>query len=937
MAEPARRIDDDSDVYDQRGMDPSNPKPDLKTLERGPEAPDSRNARQSESSDNKPSREDLADAEENPEPDKIIHENQIGQGYRPSAVRRMTGNRLIRIFFGSTRRTVLTGGTTSLIIAGIIFLLSIVSGPLQFIHLSQILQRNFWGQEHTATIRAKGLFRYARTKDIGETRVGYLGSKRFAKAYSQLKDIGVEFDRNTRTGAARSMTIDTDKYPDYKDMASADRRGAIIRDFKITDASILSQEGSVFRINLTSLKGIDFSAATLKTVLSKLDKGKLATAMDFRVMKRFFNLPRLFSPLEKIAKSQENQIGERLAARQAEEERLKSEAKAVTETPEALKAREKMKDLLKNKATILNAALIGQATLCLIRSVADDAVTFNRAAIVLPATLQAVDRVAVGSQVQSGQNFSIYQLGAISDSFKDDSGKTIWASKALQATEGISSPKGEELDPQFAEAFSNKTTADNIRKAVEVKAGPIDVTGAVCSKAGLIVAGTLALFYAISGFFDAGVSWGAYAAQYTATAIATAGIMYMLQQQFSNIIQNHDVIPQVLSGPLGGNLLAYGAREAGNIGARANGGIELDNTESDVVDNLFQQEDAAQFRSLSLKDRLFNVYDHRTLAAKFIDSTSPNLLQQFSRAGSIFTGFSSHLISAFSGLVPRAQAASTGYNWGFPKYGIPTNLAEDQKYEDPYDNADDVAKILDSGAGDGWMDKAKKCFGVNIVKDSTEKWAVIAESDVNPGSTSYTGADCNDGDESWRKIMLFVFDSRLMDAISCYEADDDSCGNLDIGSATTTSSTSTSGTVSGTVQQLARQILNNKNISYPLDSISQNGSTKEVLQALASGKLAPVTCTNNTTGGVTSTEMDPKILQFVLDLGNQTKVGVNALTDKCHSAGSNHYQGEAVDFECQGISFNVSLADSLAAKYGIKRNSETCSVNNHWHYSTNGA
>lgn len=138
-----------------------------------------------------------------------------------------------------------------------------------------------------------------------------------------------------------------------------------------------------------------------------------------------------------------------------------------------------------------------------------------------------------------------------------------------------------------------------------------------------------------------------------------------------------------------------------------------------------------------------------------------------------------------------------------------------------------------------------------------------------------------------------------------------------------------SGSVSGDTQDLAKQILSNPNISYPLDAISPNGSTKAVLQALSRGEKAPVYCSN---AGVTSTDVNPGILKMILELGSQGKVGVNAITDKCHTAGSNHYKGQAVDFECQGVPFDTATGDRIASKYGGKRNSETCGGDSHWHY-----
>lgn len=153
-------------------------------------------------------------------------------------------------------------------------------------------------------------------------------------------------------------------------------------------------------------------------------------------------------------------------------------------------------------------------------------------------------------------------------------------------------------------------------------------------------------------------------------------------------------------------------------------------------------------------------------------------------------------------------------------------------------------------------------------------------------------------------------------------------------SSTTTSQTDNTGgsVLSANLQTLAKQILANANISYPLDAISKNGSTKAVLQAVASGKAAPVTCTDGSAQGITSADLNPKILQAVLDMAQGTKIGVNALTDKCHTTGSNHYKGLAVDFECQGIPFDVVKNDIIASKYGGQRNSETCSADNHWHY-----
>lgn len=153
-------------------------------------------------------------------------------------------------------------------------------------------------------------------------------------------------------------------------------------------------------------------------------------------------------------------------------------------------------------------------------------------------------------------------------------------------------------------------------------------------------------------------------------------------------------------------------------------------------------------------------------------------------------------------------------------------------------------------------------------------------------------------------------------------------GYLELLAGIADSSTNT-GTVSGDVQQLAKQILGNPNITYPLDAVSPNGSTKAVLQALANGQKAPVTCSN---AGRSTSDINSNILKFLVELGSQTQIGVNALTDKCHKDGSPHYRGQSVDFECKAVKFDIARADPIATKYGGGRNSETCEGDEHWHY-----
>lgn len=177
----------------------------------------------------------------------------------------------------------------------------------------------------------------------------------------------------------------------------------------------------------------------------------------------------------------------------------------------------------------------------------------------------------------------------------------------------------------------------------------------------------------------------------------------------------------------------------------------------------------------------------------------------------------------------------------------------------------------------------------------------------------------------------WTFDSALFDQL-----EDNDAGKSEEENATTSTNlpTGDGGTVSGTVKELAQKLLDNSSVSYPLDSASPNGSTKQVLEKLASGEPAPVTCPS--AGGAT-VSVNEGMMKFLVELSQETTIGINAITDKCHSNGSNHYKGIAVDFECGAVPFDINLADPIANKYGGQRNSETCSGNDHWHYDFGGS
>ncbi|MDB5164959.1 MAG: hypothetical protein JWL89_585 [Candidatus Saccharibacteria bacterium] len=679
------------------------------------------------------------------------------------------------------KKPLIGAGITGLIIVGAVAIFGVSSGPMQLVHLSQILQKNFSNSDDASENRMNGLFRYARSGSFGETRVGMVGSKVFGRTIDQLKDVGIEFQRNS-LDHVKSMTIDTGKlskaYPELKNMSPAEQKVFVSRTFDIplSDLGNLGSGSDVagrkFGVN-TRGYGIKASRALLKNATAALEDGRTTSGIKFRTMARFFNEPSLFHPIRRLTAQQEKKAVNTVEARaKTEAERQQAIEKPVLD--DAQPAKDNIKSKTGGVRAIAGGALLATAGMCIVRSVSDDVVKVNQAAIVAPSMLKATDAIALGAQVQSGRDISAGQVGAAVEGFQNSDGKGIWQAAALQATasDGQSS-SGEDISSGYKEAFSKNTTAEGIKQYL----GGGGFGAIACSTPGIIVQGAIGIGLAVGSIVAAIPSGGTSVAVETgkigAGIAGTAGVIYLLEHELTNIFTDKAIVPTVTSGPVGGNILAYGARAAAGTEARSSGGIELSNTETAVLDKQQQVEDQKSFQSKSYFARMFDTSDYRSLTGRLADSVSPSTSQNVASLASGFTRLGSILPHAFSALLPKTSAADKPYDWGFPIYGIPHDILNDTNLENPYDNADKVAAVLDGPDSKSYIDRANHCFGTDISK-GTDGWDVAFTKAVSPNDQGYIDAHCSDtSDYNWKRMMLFVFDTKTMDAADCYDGTSD--------------------------------------------------------------------------------------------------------------------------------------------------------------------
>ncbi len=151
-----------------------------------------------------------------------------------------------------------------------------------------------------------------------------------------------------------------------------------------------------------------------------------------------------------------------------------------------------------------------------------------------------------------------------------------------------------------------------------------------------------------------------------------------------------------------------------------------------------------------------------------------------------------------------------------------------------------------------------------------------------------------------------------------------------------------SGTVSGDAAELAQKIIDlahqNKIVigdysESPTSDRADRSLASQQLEDIAAGKQASGTtrCSFSVPSKISP---NVKLLQFLVDLGGQYKYTINSLFGQCHSAGSNHYNGTAVDFACP---MDIGKASAVGEPYGVSRyTGEDCDNAGHYHYSVGG-
>lgn len=705
-----------------------------------------------------------------------------------------------------TKKRMAGGGVAGLLIGVVFGGMTIISGPMQLIHIAQLLQGfHFSSLSDSGDDRMVKIARFLQYKGDERMRLSKLGNKYADKIEKRFNATGIESSYGNGS-YLDGYTIDRAMIPDGSELAP-------LRSMTPDEAKLhLESRYGVKNVTINPegkfiVPADDLGYVKNRKLISLMMKdagySKVTTAINTRVMGKRAGID--WHPMKKLDKKTKQSLAERLTEwrkqRQAKIDDGDLSASTTSDTPgdtdsdakkaaneEANKAKTATDETIQESKTVAKdiesgvvsegpdsslakfqsstalklaggaAAAVG--VVCMVKGISENMDALQHAKVVLPLMRVGMQAITLGNQVMVGKDVDMQQLGFFAKQLTDSKTDTSWLqARSIQAelgqpTDGPDMPADAKVDPNgnvVSEFMHAIPGIDSICKAAGSTAG--QVIGIAISFVGGPVS-------AVAG---------------VAAGLASGPVI----QRLSAWLVGHPISIDV-AGANYGNYINYGARLAANDQAIASGGRKLSPVETAQLREIELNNNQDEQKKKSFADRMLNPYNTSSLLSSIIDKQSPtisgnvsNMASATMRIGNIFGSITRNFASLVTNNRVRA-AAQTSYDYGFSKYGFSVSELNSQEVSNPFENGSKVADLLASTDGGSYIDRAKKCFGVTLGADGS-----VAGGTSSPAykDIDNSGGNCGDPSVNWLRIRMYILDTETMEAAACWNGSTQSCEN----------------------------------------------------------------------------------------------------------------------------------------------------------------
>lgn len=724
-------------------------------------------------------------------------------------------------------------GGAGLFVGLILLILGLISlGPLQFIHMSQLLsQFHFSKQSDLTDNRFRKMMRYMRNPNNPEkTRLGYFANKSADKLTAKLSEKGIKPVYGTG-GYSTGFEVDVNKMKNDADF------GRLIigdGDNDATRANIANEFGANVTKDgdgklIIKPDGNDYykdKKFTKFIVKAAGLEGKIFATKARRLNIRGGNAG-LFHP---IKKSVANKIDDIIAARKeklkikdTESTPLSTDNKNTEENPSAeAEANEIADDANKVRAeakkggfaTLFNTGNIAKTGLgaisltgftCLFNSLSNTIYDSQASNVLTPLMNSGVEAIAIGNQVMSGDDLDLLTLGAYSTNLYSKDYGSWENAKSIQANLG-NKDKG---TPQPAEAALNVN--NNAALIFLKKLESASVFGAdgsietICKPA--VQAGT-AVVSVVAAVFSGGSTVGgrlAVLGEQIVKATASVVASGVLMDQVDKAIVGDPINVLDYHGGQFGSLVDSGAFLAGNEAFLDSGGQLLSPEQTAELAKNQQYVLRQEKKEHSIYDKYINPVQYDSAVAQLIDDQSYNTTKSLSSIPTTFFGSLSDSLRNVAGVFsPQiyAQNNATGaatFDYGLPYAGFTQSQIDNPIVDNPEKNYEEAVKLINEPVDvDGQDDNNYtykqlflECNNLNVTdelestpenKDQSSLYQSNPNGGSEPGIENLTkdGKCGNPGDEKLLRLRFAIFDMQTAQAAACQLGDDEACTNLGI-------------------------------------------------------------------------------------------------------------------------------------------------------------
>lgn len=652
------------------------------------------------------------------------------------------------------------GGIAIGVVSVVIGLFSVGSGPFQFIHSAQLLQGFHMAdnEDFNDGLSAKFLI-YALAGRQAQGRLGFIANNRVDKMEARLnEDAGLKSVYSTRFQRLIGYQIlDAGKAGNFLDRMAQD---GITRTPTLSGVGIDGQPINVAQGEFVGFREDSHRTARSVTYTANRSIGinRVSSFLMMRMQSKRGGVD--FHPMITALRKGLDNRAYRAELKEERAERLRNGASGQP-SPLAERRKEAVGKLQTAAKTARGPAII-IAVAC-VTSGMSDSIDIQNLESQKQAIRMGMERVAMGSQVMWGDDFTAEQLAVYGEDFWDPESKTSWADDP-----GIRHELGEQ--PTSRDLISDLnlgapkpgffTAADEVIRVVEV-------------------------IEPICGIINDVSQWPFIKQALDAVGAITDSVFLAVGAQTPDQYMQ-DAIDYFANG--GVDVLAQGAERGGidNVGTRmsvnnqflAQGGRELSEAEENEVKTAVREENARVFAQASMYDRYFNMYDSRSVVAKLYMKAPKNSTQFIASIHSIPATVSNLTFQLAGGSKVIAQADLPEYKYEFPLISYSLAERNNPDYQDPFANE---AYVLEGDRLERMnLEYGTVCFGISVTRTGDLEYGESGDFNLIPDK-------CKDeGNVELTRYRFYLAQLENGLALDCYEGEGDaesekSCRQLGMG------------------------------------------------------------------------------------------------------------------------------------------------------------